>query len=180
MSDIIVSSYMLKKKAVAWLLNAPGNGEHFTLSCRTFFHEFYRSLDDTDGPSQGYISSISGANKKRRRRRSEEEADEESDNVEHTDSSEEEEDDTVKDKLENYADNANSRVQPVAITPQQSCHLEDKPLPAKRQPTATPSSKPAIFIPVDRTPEIQVCLVLFDISWCPSLRHIQYVVLYVA
>lgn len=114
-----------------------------------------RSLDDTDGPSQGYISSISGANKKRRRRRSEEEADEESDNVEHTDSSEEEEDDTVKDKLENYADNANSRVQPVAITPQQSCHLEDKPLPAKRQPTATPSSKPAIFIPVDRTPEIQ-------------------------
>ncbi|KAM5193099.1 putative ATP-dependent RNA helicase DHX37 [Mantella aurantiaca] len=119
-----------------------------------------RSLEDTDGPSRGYISSISGANKKRRRRSEEEEASEESDNVEHTDSSDEEEDeeendDIAKEKMTKDVDNIVSTLQPVAITLLQSAHPEAKPLSAKEQPSATPPSKPAIFIPVDRTPEIQ-------------------------
>ncbi|XP_072271861.1 probable ATP-dependent RNA helicase DHX37 [Pyxicephalus adspersus] len=116
-----------------------------------------RSIDDIDGPSQGYISSISGANKKRRQQSDAEEFSEESDHAEHTDSSSEEEDnnDTAKEQLSKDVDDGNSTVQPVAVTPSQSSQPKTKPLPGEVQPSATPSSEPAIFIPVDRTPEIQ-------------------------
>lgn len=114
-----------------------------------------RSLDDSDGPSQGYISSISGANKKRRRQSEEEETSEGSENAEHTDSSGEEDESTANEELEKDLDNSKSTVQPVGMTPLKSSHPEAKPLPSKEQPSKAPSSEPAIFIPVDRTPEIQ-------------------------
>ncbi|KAM9330878.1 putative ATP-dependent RNA helicase DHX37 [Gastrophryne carolinensis] len=114
-----------------------------------------RSLEDAGDPGQGYISSISGANKKRRRKYEDEEASEESDNVvSAADSSEDEEDSSSGEKDK---DDGSSEALPVVKPPLQTPHVEPKPMRVnpKRLVLETPSSQPAVFIPVDRTPEVQ-------------------------
>ncbi|XP_068099941.1 probable ATP-dependent RNA helicase DHX37 [Hyperolius riggenbachi] len=116
-----------------------------------------RSLDSAEGPAQGCISSISGINKKPRRNAEEEEASEESDDVESSDSASDDEvddEDTIKKELGKDVDDNSHEVQLKVKTLSQSSQ-QPKTTPAETQPSAAPSSQPAVFIPVDRTPEIQ-------------------------
>ncbi|KAM4707584.1 putative ATP-dependent RNA helicase DHX37 isoform 1-T2 [Discoglossus pictus] len=121
-----------------------------------------RTLEEGDSSSVGRISSISGANKRRRRKSdAEEEAAEESDSTVSSDSSGEEEDDPAEKEIKSQGDDMDStRIteQPNVPNTSESLKAESKPTqstdksPSKQK---VPSSEPAIFIPVDRSPEIQ-------------------------
>lgn len=127
-----------------------------------FFGFFYRTFDDGNNPGLGCVNSISGANKKRRRKAPAEDDGEQTDSVTSSDSSGEEvESDATDKKEENVEDDVTSPVKTMDTNLSQSIPAESKPKqtakPSTKKP-APPSSQPAIFIPVDRSPEIQVCI----------------------
>uniref|UniRef100_H3AXC2 DEAH-box helicase 37 n=2 Tax=Latimeria chalumnae TaxID=7897 RepID=H3AXC2_LATCH len=130
-----------------------------------------RTIDEGDSTAQGTVSSITGANRKRPRLDSEEQEEEEKnkspDSSTSSDSCEEEEEE--ENDLEKGIDDSKSEEQHNQRKTSSSQNSE--PSPANKTvvvPNASdkkeltqvavpkPSSEPAIFIPVDRTPEIQV------------------------
>ncbi|XP_040272163.1 probable ATP-dependent RNA helicase DHX37 isoform X1 [Bufo bufo] len=118
-----------------------------------------RTVDDVNSPVLGCINSISGANKKRRRKAPAEDDEEQTDKDMSSDSSaEEDESDASEKKEEMVGDNVSSPVKPIVTDVSQSIPAESKPAPtgepSKDKPAPLPS-QPAIFIPVDRSPEIQ-------------------------
>ncbi|XP_063820666.1 probable ATP-dependent RNA helicase DHX37 isoform X2 [Pseudophryne corroboree] len=119
-----------------------------------------RTLEDAGSAGLGRISSISGANKKRRQKSEAEDSSEESDSVTSSDSSgEDDEGDAAEEEQEKDVDDDGSAVQPMVANTSQNVQAESKQMPKKEPSTqkssAPPSSEPAIFIPVDRSPEIQ-------------------------
>ncbi|XP_075032998.1 putative ATP-dependent RNA helicase DHX37 [Mixophyes fleayi] len=119
-----------------------------------------RTIEDTNNPGLGRISSISGINKKRRRKSEAEETSDESDSVVSSDSSgEEDEDDAVEKEQGEDVDNDTSAVQALETNTSHNIQTESKQVnikePAAQKSSPAPSSEPAIFIPVDRSPEIQ-------------------------
>ncbi|XP_069817056.1 probable ATP-dependent RNA helicase DHX37 [Dendropsophus ebraccatus] len=113
-----------------------------------------RTIDDVDSQDLQCVNSISGANKKRRRKAPAEDDGEQSDSVVSSDSSDEEEKSDADEKVEEKDGDISCPVKPVDAEVPQSIRQESKPEKTKENP-APPSSQPAIFIPVDRTPEIQ-------------------------
>nr|XP_015221336.1 PREDICTED: probable ATP-dependent RNA helicase DHX37 [Lepisosteus oculatus] len=116
-------------------------------------------MEDTGDGLAGQVSSVRGANRKRRRRKDADEEEEGKEGGEESDSSsgstseEDEEDEGERD--EGQAENRDEPVEePVGPPP------EKKPAPVPEQPGPRqaenrPPSEPAVFIPVDRSPEIQ-------------------------
>ncbi|OCT98359.1 hypothetical protein XELAEV_18010591mg [Xenopus laevis] len=111
-----------------------------------------RTIEEADSSLQGRISSISGANKKSKKSE-EEDIVEESDT---TSGSSEEDEDQVEAEQQKDEENdfmAQCSVLFTSEKPQaEPKSLSDKPT---KKPSETPSSQPAIFIPVDRSPDIQ-------------------------
>ncbi|OCU02001.1 hypothetical protein XELAEV_18007760mg [Xenopus laevis] len=110
-----------------------------------------RTIEEADSSLQGRISSISGANKKRKK--SEEDTAEKSDTT--SSSSEEDEVEAEQQKDEENDNTAGYSVLCTSERQQAEPKLKppnDKPT---KKPSEIPSSQPAIFIPVDRSPDIQ-------------------------
>ncbi|KAG8456014.1 hypothetical protein GDO86_001992 [Hymenochirus boettgeri] len=112
-----------------------------------------RALDEAEFSGQGRISSISGANKKCKQE-SDEDEEPESNEV----SSSEEEEDPNKGQQQMYVEKCSTKECNILCTAQ-SLITETKQVPSNDKPqkifSGTPISQPAIFIPVDRSPEIQ-------------------------
>ncbi|XP_056389776.1 probable ATP-dependent RNA helicase DHX37 isoform X2 [Hyla sarda] len=118
-----------------------------------------RTISDVNSQALQCINSISGANKKRRRKAPIEDDGEQTDSEISSDSSGEEEESTAAEKIEEKdRDNISSPVKPMDTEVSQSIPAESKPehteKTSKDKPDP-PSSQPAIFIPLDRSPEIQ-------------------------
>lgn len=140
-----------KELSLLYTTSKLGTGDRLYSTKRTF--------DDGNNPGLGCINSISGANKKRRRKAPAEDDGEQTDSVTSSDSSGEEvESDATDKKEENVEDDVTSPVKTMDTNLSQSIPAESKPKqtakPSTKKP-APPSSQPAIFIPVDRSPEIQ-------------------------
>ncbi|KAM3938487.1 putative ATP-dependent RNA helicase DHX37 isoform 2-T2 [Leptodactylus fuscus] len=123
-----------------------------------------RMLDDVNSQVVGCINSISGANKKRRRKAPLEEEEDDDDAAQadsaSSDSSVEEEemDHAAVMKEEETGDDVNCPVKPIETDIAQSIPEESKTASTEEQAKykpAPPPSQPAVFIPVDRSPEIQ-------------------------
>ncbi|XP_075689607.1 putative ATP-dependent RNA helicase DHX37 isoform X2 [Rhinoderma darwinii] len=148
LSEVQVSE---KELSLLYTTSKLGTGDRLYTSKRTF--------DDVNSPGLVCINSISGANKKRRRKAPAGDDWEESDNVMSSDSSgEEDESDASEKREEKVGDNILSPEKPIDTGVSQSIPdrstLECTKNTSKHK-TAPPSSQPAIFIPVDRTPEMQ-------------------------
>ncbi|KAG9487606.1 probable ATP-dependent RNA helicase DHX37 isoform X2 [Eleutherodactylus coqui] len=118
-----------------------------------------RPFDDIDSAGLVCINSISGANKKQRRKVLAEDDEEQEDSIVSSDSSgEEEESDEAEKMEEKVEDNMSCPVKHVDAGVSQSVPAISKPAhtekPSKVK-TFLPPSQPAIFVPVDRSPEIQ-------------------------
>ncbi|XP_053557822.1 probable ATP-dependent RNA helicase DHX37 [Bombina bombina] len=143
-----------KELSLLYTTSKIGTGERLYSSKRT--------LDEVDGSLQGRISSISGANKKRRRKNNveQEEEAEESDFSETFISSGDDDDPVETDSVIQEKDLESSSTieklkgpstsEPTQAEPKENS-LQEK---TTRKPKAPPS-EPAVFIPVDRSPEIQ-------------------------
>ncbi|KAG8597482.1 hypothetical protein GDO81_002299 [Engystomops pustulosus] len=116
-----------------------------------------RVYDEVNSTGVECLNSISGANKKRRRKYSAED-EEQVENVMSSDSSDEqeEEDDEAETKEEKLEDNV------TLVKPMETVLSQDLPSDSKPANTEPPKDKPepkdlepAIFVPVDRSPEIQ-------------------------
>lgn len=114
---------------------------------------YFRTVEEPGAACPGKISSISGANKKRCRLDPGVEDQEESD----ASASSQEDEDEHKEELVKMDTSHLDVVQPDEVSQ----------IPANNKPTVPqvpppqiarpkPSSKPAVFIPVDRSPEMQV------------------------
>lgn len=112
------------------------------------------------------ISSLSGANRKRKRRDQyeDEENDEEQQEMQESESSSEEESDEEEAAAEEEVKEKDEQEQPMEVKTEEQ-KIEDKKEEEKKEmkKEATPSCskepcQPAVFIPVDRLPEIQVCV----------------------
>ncbi|KAM4053299.1 putative ATP-dependent RNA helicase DHX37 isoform 1-T2 [Anomaloglossus baeobatrachus] len=117
-----------------------------------------RTYEEVSSPGLGCISSISGANKKHRRKVSVEENKEQIDEGMSSDSSSDEEETDAAEKEEKIVASVSSPVKPIDANISQRVPAESKPAHAEKPPVekpAPPPSQPAIFIPVDRSPEIQ-------------------------
>ncbi|KAE8634950.1 hypothetical protein XENTR_v10002484 [Xenopus tropicalis] len=112
-----------------------------------------RAIEEADSSLQGRISSIGGANKKRKSE--EEDVAEESDTT--SESSGEDEDPTEREQ-EKDGENDHTASCSVPCTSERP-HAKPTPKPPNdtppKKPSEIPSSQPAIFIPVDRSPDIQ-------------------------
>lgn len=130
--------------------------------CVILCGNFLRTPDEVDdGASGPRISSLSGANRKRKRRaREEEKAEEESSDL---DSSDEEMDDSRMGNRRVEATNVSESKEPASSCQEKEVEKkeEKKEMSEESGPARASSKKPsepAIFISVDRLPEIQVCV----------------------
>ncbi|KAM8960068.1 putative ATP-dependent RNA helicase DHX37 [Pelodytes ibericus] len=114
-----------------------------------------RTIDDVDSQANGRISSISGSNKRQRQNSEVEDEEQVSDDSEISSSSGEEEE-ALEKKGMDVGINSSECLTSITL---KTCHEEPKPMPSKdlfkHASSEPPSSQPAIFIPVDRSPEIQ-------------------------
>ncbi|XP_053327841.1 probable ATP-dependent RNA helicase DHX37 [Spea bombifrons] len=115
-----------------------------------------RTVDEVGDTALGRISSISGVNK-RRRHKSEEENEQESEDEASSDGSSEDGEDSPEKGEEVEVDS--TAVRPDISSTSQDLQPESKEKPkqdeSRQMSSEVPSSEPAIFVPVDRTPEIQ-------------------------
>ncbi|KAM4810129.1 putative ATP-dependent RNA helicase DHX37 [Rhinophrynus dorsalis] len=118
-----------------------------------------RTLDEAGTSILGRISSISGANKRRRQKSEvEDEAAEESDSTESSISSGEDEKEPVETEQGKELETVRLPEQPVAsipVIPLEETKQTGTKAKSLQKQSEMPSSDPAIFIPVDRTPDIQ-------------------------
>lgn len=130
---------------------------------------FFRSLDENNtGDSGPKINSVSGANRKRKWKDEEEDEEEEEQKAEESSdvdtSSDDDDDDEEENEESNMTTETNESKEATPPSQEEKVEMkveeqkeEDEKKNEKKVQIKRPS-EPAIFIPVDRLPEIQVCL----------------------
>lgn len=117
---------------------------------------YFRTVQEAGTTCPEKISSISGANKKRPRLDLELEVEQK---TESSDSSDEDEEEEHKEAIENtVTDSFTFRKLEECVKKPLNSDQTLPSTPAHQKASHKPLSKPAVFIPVDRSPEIQVSL----------------------